>query len=346
MSATPNLPATAEPAGSRPNRLLLIAAFAAMYVFWGGSYLGIRFSLESISPFLLPALRFLIAGVLLFAFARLTGAALPTRRQLRNCAVAGVIMFVFNNALLVWCQRHGVPSGIASILIATSPFWFVLFNWMRGGERPTVMIAVGLLVGFGGIALLINPATAAASGIPLIPAVGTMAAAMFWVAGSLFSRDAELPPSPFMAVAVQLLCGGAANLLLATLAGEVAAFDPAAVTARSWAALFYLAIFASIIALSAYNYLLRHVSAAWVSTYAYINPIVAVSFGWLLAGETLAPQAVLATAIVISSVVLITGGKRLNPTSVRAWAAAQRARRAEKQAALEAERSHLAAPGG
>lgn len=303
------------PRTAAPSKTLLIAAFITMYLVWGGSYLGIRFALESFPPFLVPTFRFLMSGVLLFGLSRAKGAAMPTRLEWRSGAIAGFIMFVLNNSLLVWCQNNGVPSGIASLLVATSPFWFVLIGWMRGGERPTVLMGIGLLIGFVGIGLLLNPAS---TNIPLLPALGTLLAALFWVVGSLYARGAKMHESPMMALATQLITGGLFNLILATVTGEVAAFDLAAISTKSWLAIIYLTLAASIIALSAYMFLLRHVDATWVSTYAYVNPVVAVFLGTLLANEVLSSQMLLAAAIIVFSIILITGGRRFTPEGMRA----------------------------
>jgi drug/metabolite transporter (DMT)-like permease len=296
------------PSSSQPARWLVILAFATIYLIWGSTYLAIAFAVETLPVFLMSATRFLMAGALVLAWTLARGTPRPTRAQWRSAFIAGFLLFVLNNSLLVGAEHDGLPSGIAALLIATTPMWFVLLNWVRsGGERPGVGVFAGLALGTLGIVLLVNPGNAA--GVNPVGAVMVIAAALCWSVGSMYARGASLPKNTVLSIGMQLVAGGLMQLVLAVVSGEVADFDPARVTALSVASMAYLGIMSSIIAFTAFSWLMRVTSPARVATYAYVNPVVAVLLGWALNGEPLQPRTFVAAAIIVFAVVLITRGK-------------------------------------
>ncbi len=288
-----------------PSRWLLVAAFAAVYLIWGSSYLGIHFAIQTLPPFLMTAMRFLFAGVLLFVWARLRGAPMPSRINWKAALISGIFLFVLNNGAIVWAEGNGLPTGVAAVLIATLPMWIVLLTWLKpGGTFPGGLVIIGLVSGFVGILLLFEP-----QGNTLyIPGViAVLFGAFCWAYGSLYAKNAPLPQSAVMATALQLLCGGALQFAIAIPAGELGRFDPAQVSTTSWVAMIYLAIVSSIIAYSAFVWLMRVSTPTKVSTYAYVNPVIAVFLGWLLANEPLTTRTLIAAGIIIASVILING---------------------------------------
>ena len=290
---------------SKPTTLGILAAFAAVYVLWGSTYLGIRFSIETLPPFFTQGVRFFLAGVVLYAWARYRNEAPPTRRQWGGAAITGTALFVCGTGGVVWAE-HFIPSGVAALVVATEPMSFVLLEAMRRRRRPHGIVLAGLALGSAGILVLVGPGTVFGGarfhlGACLVLVAGTFA----WAWGSLFSRGSRLPPTPLMATAATLLTGGALLALVGALAGELGRFDPAAVSMKSIVATIYLFAFGSIIGFSAYLWLLRVSSVSRVSTYAYVNPIVAVFLGWLLAGETLTPRVLIAAVIIVAAVALI-----------------------------------------
>lgn len=304
---------------NHPSRWLLVAAFAAIYTIWGSSYIAIHFAIQSIPPFLMTGLRFTSAGVLLFGWAMLRGAPLPSLANWRAAAIVGGIMFLINNASIVWAEGHGVPSGIVAVLIATVPMWIVVLNWLKpGGAFPGSIVIAGLALGFGGIILLSSPDQTT---VNLIGVGIVLIGAFAWAYGSLYTRTAMLPKSSILSIGMQLFCGGAMQLVISLLIGEFAQFDLAQVSAISIVATVYLAIVSSIIGYSAFVWLMRVVAPEKVATYAYVNPVVAVFLGWLLASEPLTPRTLAAAAIIIFAVILINGYKgkklpRLHPAKV------------------------------
>jgi drug/metabolite transporter (DMT)-like permease len=291
-----------------PSRALLVAAFAAVYIIWGTTYLAIHFAIETIPPFLMTGVRFLLAGGALFTWAKLSGAPMPTRANWRAAAISGFILFVLNNSLLVWAEGPGgLPSGIAAVLVATLPMWIVLLTWFRpGGTFPGGMVIAGLVVGFIGIVMLFNPDSASGN---MIGVVAVIFASFFWAYGSLYAKNAPLPKSTTMATATQLLCGSAMQFALAIPTGELATLDLAKISGVSLLAMLYLGIASSIFAYSAFVWLMRVSTPTKVATYAYVNPVVAVFLGWLLASEELTPRTLIAAGVIIAAVVMINLSK-------------------------------------
>jgi drug/metabolite transporter (DMT)-like permease len=307
----PGRPATAAgAAASAPARSALIVAFAAIYLIWGSTYLGMRVAVETMPPFAMAGLRFLLAGSVLFAFLRLRGAPWPTARQWRVNTIAGTLLLLGGNGLVAWAEQS-VPSGVTALLIGVQPLFFVLAEWAwPGGLRPTAATALALLLGFAGVACLAAPWDAGPGG-GLDPAgVGAILAACgFWAVGSIYSRHAQRGAEPFFAAAQQMLGGGVALALAAGLHGDWTGFDFGAVSFRSWGAFFYLVMFGSLIGFSTFVWLMKHSTPARVSTYAYVNPIIAVFLGWLLLREPVTPRTLLAAAVIVVAVVIITTRK-------------------------------------
>ena len=293
---------------SHATPLKMVVAYAAIYVIWGSTYLAILFAIETLPPFTMAGVRFLIAGGVLYAWARLHGrAAPPTPAQWRSTAIIGLLLLSAGNGLLVWSETR-VASGVAALLVGIVPCWMVLIDWLRPrGTRPTFQIVMGLALGLAGMFWLIGPDALLGGGrADLLGAGAVLLGSLSWAAGSIYSRHAAAPASPFLATAMQMLAGGAALLLLGVALGEPWLFDPAAFSAKSVAGLVYLIVFGSIIAFTAYVWLLRVSTPARVSTYAYINPVVAVFLGWALADEALTSRMLVAAAVIVLGVALIT----------------------------------------
>ena len=290
-----------------PARWRVIAAFAAVYSIWGSTYLAIRFAVQTMPPFLMAGTRFVIAGVILFAWMRLRGTPAPTRRQWRATAIIGGLLLMGGNGVLAWAEQT-VPSGLAALMIATVPVWMVLLEWLRGdGTRPTAGVVIGLALGLVGIVLLVGQANFAGDH-PVNP-VGVIAlvfAALSWATGSFYARHAPVPAASLLGTGMEMLTGGALLLMVGWLTGEFSQLKLDQVSLRSLLAFGYLIVFGSWVGFSAYTWLLRVVKPALSSTYAYVNPVVAVFLGWALAGEALTLQTVLAAAIIIGAVVIIT----------------------------------------
>jgi drug/metabolite transporter (DMT)-like permease len=291
--------------GPRPSQARLIAAFAAVYVLWGSTYLGIRFASETLPPFFTQGVRYLAAGVVLWAWARRTGAAKPTPREWGGGAVAGILLFVCGTGGVIWAERL-IPSGVVALVVATEPAAFVLIESVRRRHLPRGAVVAGLALGAAGLLVLVGPGDLLGSERFALPALLVLLAGTFcWAGGSLFSRGSRLPASPVMATAVTLLCGGPGLAILGAVSGELSRFDPAAVSAKSLLATAYLFVFGSIVGFTAYLWLLRVTTVARVSTYAYVNPVVAVLLGWALAGEPLTPRVGLAAAVIVGAVAII-----------------------------------------
>jgi drug/metabolite transporter (DMT)-like permease len=276
-------------------------ALAAVFLIWGSTYLAIRFALEGgFPPFLLGGIRFLLAGGLVFAFLRLRGVAAPTRAQWGNAAVMGVLLLVLGNGMVNFAEKS-VSSGMAAVAVASAPLWMGVFAAMRG-QRPSGIEWVGLAIGFVGVVWLNAGSSLNASRAGML---ALLVATIAWSFGSIWSRGRDLP-SPFMASAAQMLCGGAAMLVLGLAIGE--RFDGLP-SAHGLAAFAYLVVFGSIIGFSAYIWLLHHVRPALAGSYAYVNPAIAVALGAWLAGERFGQHELLAMGVILLGVVAITVAK-------------------------------------
>jgi drug/metabolite transporter (DMT)-like permease len=294
-----------------PPRTRVILAFATVYLVWGSTYLAIRVAVETMPPFLLAGVRFLIAGALMLGWLRLRGMVLPDARRWFHSAIAGSLMLLGGNGLVVWAEQT-VSSSLAALLVALTPVWFALLDWSHpAGKRPATYTVFGILIGFGGVALLVSGNK---SGVPVSQnpwgVAALVSAGFFWAAGSLWSRYNGKSDSPWMNAALQMICGGAALLLLSLVRGEPQHFNFSRASTESLLALLYLIVFGSWIGFSAYVWLLKVSTPARVTTYAYVNPVVAVVLGCLVLGEPLGVRTLWAAAIILVGVIITTLPKR------------------------------------
>jgi len=297
----------------RATRGQIIAAFASIYTVWGSTYLAIRYAVETMPPFIMGGTRFLISGVLLYAWSRSRGAPRPTMRQWRNATIAGGFLLLGGNGGVVWAEQT-VPSGLTALLVSILPFWLVIIEWARPPRRrPSAAVLIGLVVGFVGLIVLIGPGDIGANGVSLVGAIVLILASLSWAIGSFWSRDAELPESGLLTTGMEMLGGGALLSLAGVIAGELRGFDVSAVSTASWVGWVYLIVFGSLIGFTSYIWLLDKVSPAQLGTYAYVNPVVAVILGWAIAGETLSLRTAVAAVIVICAVALITTARSAPP---------------------------------
>ena len=287
-----------------------VFAFAVLYVVWGSTYLAIRFALETLPGFAMAGVRFLVAGGLVYAWARLRGTPAPTRREWRSAAIVGALLLLGGNGAVVWAERT-VPSGPAALLIATMPLWVVLIEWARhGGSRPGFAVLAGLVLGFTGVGILIDPIGAVRGGtIDPVGALVLVLGSLSWSVGSALAPRLDLPKSMLLGTAMEMIAGGVLLTVLAAVTGELAEVDLTAASFRSLGALLYLIVFGSILAFNAFVYLLKAAPPARVATYAYVNPVVAVLLGWLLANEPIDARVLAATGIIVAAVAMVTFGR-------------------------------------
>jgi len=295
----------AEHASARSATLLLIA-FAAVYIVWGSTYLAIRIGIESLPPLILAGIRHLTAGLLLYPAVRWKTAIRPTAANWRAAVVTGFLLLFLGNGGVSLAEQT-VPSGVAALLVATVSLWLVFLDWLRPrGHQPVPRVVFGLVMGFAGMALLVGPAHLGGSQrIDPGGAAILVFASFSWACGSLYAKHGGMPSSPMLGVALQSLTGGAILLIAAFFAGEYHAFQFAGVTLRSWLAMGYLIVFGSGIGFSAYLYILHKSTAARVGTYAFVNPVVALFLGWLIASEPITLRTALAAAVILTAVVLV-----------------------------------------
>ncbi len=309
-----------------PARSALVLAFAAIYLVWGSTYLAMRITVETMPPFAMAGARFLIAGALLLAFLRLRGAPAPTFRQWRINTVIGTLLLLCGNGVVAWAEQF-VPSGITALLIGVQPLFFVLIEWAwPGGTRPKATTAFALLLGFAGVVWLAAPwENSAHGGLDLTGVLAILVACGFWAFGSIYSRHAKHGADPFLASALQMLGGGAALALAAAVRGDFAHVHLAAISGRSWLAFAYLIACGSLVGFSTFVWLMKHSTPARVSTYAYVNPIVAIFLGWLILDERITPHTLAASVTIIVAVIIITVEKNRR-TSASSSPAAEAAR--------------------
>lgn len=291
-----------------PSRLLVVAAFGGIYLIWGSTYLAIRVAVETLPPFLMAGVRFLLAGATLFAWLRLRGVSFPAPIHWRNAAIGGTLLLVAGNGLVVWAEQS-VTSSLTALLIALTPVWFALADWLRpGGVRPEVRTIAGILVGFIGVALLLSNRGAhdPGSSVSVWGFLALVGAGIFWASGSLFTRHVEKAESPWMNAATQMICGGVGLVIVALLAGEPWQTDWNRFSRRSLLALAYLIVCGSWIGYGAYLWLLQVSTPARVATYAYVNPVIAVFLGWALLGERVDGRIFLGAFVIVTGVAIIT----------------------------------------
>jgi len=306
-----------------PSRGSLLLAFATLYVIWGSTYLAIRVAVVSWPPLVLAAVRFTLAGAGLYAWLRARGAAAPTRREWGAAAIIGTLLLGGGNGLVCWAEQW-VPSGQAALIVASVPLWMTALPWMVGQARmPHPLALAGVALGLAGVGLLVGGAaphaqSAAVGHVLLAGRVALLLASLSWSVGSLLSRRLPLPRQPAMASALEMLAAGPIIAAGAALKGEWGHFHLGAVGRDGWTALVYLIVFGSFAGFGSYVYLLKHATAARVSTYAFVNPLVAVLLGTLFAHEALAARTLAAAALIVcavAAVVLGTGKRRAGQVS-------------------------------
>ena len=291
--------------------LILIAAFFAVYVFWGSTYLAIKYAIETLPPFLMAGARFAFAGSILFLWGRLSkDYETPTREHWRTSFIVGTLLLLGGNGGVVLAQ-HYIPSSLAALLVATEPLWIVVLGWLwlKGG-RPNWKVALGLALGFAGVWMLISgrAVTGVESGGAgqWIGIIAVIVGAFSWAAGSIYGLRSSVPKSSLLTAGMQMMAGSVSLLLVGLIRGEWSTFEPSAVSANSLFGLVYLIIFGSLVGFTAYSWLLKNARPSMVATYAYVNPVIAVMLGWLIAGESMTGQMLFGAGIVVGSVVLIT----------------------------------------
>jgi drug/metabolite transporter (DMT)-like permease len=302
-----------------PRRVQLILAFAALYLIWGSTYLGILFAIQSIPPFLMAGARFFAAGLIMFAIARTQGPLKSTWAEWRTALIVAACLLLGGNGGVTISEKF-VETGLASLIVATVPIYITLLGWLFGmTPRPQPIVWVGLAGGFLGVGILLGPALRLSGGEKSHPLVGMsilLVGSFLWSAGSLYSRTAKHAASPFLSAAQQMFCGGVLLAIVGLIFGEAKHFHPENISALSFGAFVYLVLIGAIIGYTAYFWLLRNCDPAKVATYAYVNPIVAVLLGALFAHETVTARTLIAAALIIGSVALIITVQRMRPKAM------------------------------
>jgi drug/metabolite transporter (DMT)-like permease len=302
----PRLEPPAPPEEKKYRRSRIIAAFAAVYIIWGSTYLAIRYAVGGIPPFLMSGARFLVSGALLYGWARARGAQPPQRLQWRDATIAGVLMLCCGNGAVGWAEQR-VPSGLAALLVAVVPLWMVMIDWARpGGKRPRAIVLLGVAVGFVGLAVLAGFDAGGHSEVDATAAFVLVAASAAWACGSVFNRVADRPESAALSTGIQMLGGSLGLLFVGIARGELSQLHVAQISAPAWAGWLYLVTFGSLIGFTAYIFLLKAVTPAKASTYAYVNPLVAVFLGWAIAGESVTGRTLGAAAVILAGVAMIS----------------------------------------
>jgi drug/metabolite transporter (DMT)-like permease len=284
-----------------------LLAFAIIYFVWGSTFLAIRIGVREVPPFLLAAMRFLVAGVVLYGWMIARGERSPSGRQWASASVLAILIFVLDYGLVFWAEQR-VPSGITAVMLATIPVFMALSEiiFLRT-QRLTARLGSALLIGLGGVAVLMSRSlNLGGAPIDRRGAVALIVASISWSAASTLTRKLPLPSSKVMSSGAQMLAGGVFLALAAAALGEFRNFHPSTVSRAAWLSLLYLIVAGSIIAFTAYVWLIHHESPTKVATYAYVNPVIAVFLGYFLGGEALSLRTILGTPLVLVSVVVIT----------------------------------------
>jgi drug/metabolite transporter (DMT)-like permease len=293
-------------------------AFAIIYFVWGSTFLAIRVGVREVPPFLLAGMRFFAAGIVLYAWMRVKSTPSPTRREWIAASSIAVLIFVLDYGLLFWAEKR-VPSGVAAVMMATIPVYMALTEivFLRT-QRLTPRLAFALLLGIGGVGVLVGRSSAFGGvAIDRSGAIALVISGISWSAAAILLRKLPLPESKVMSSGAQMLAGGILLMLTAALLGELKGFEWRAVSLNAWLALIYLIVAGSIVAFTAYVWLIHHESPTKVGTYAYVNPVVAVLLGYFFGGEALGARTVFGTLLILVSVVVITTAPKGKPESVR-----------------------------
>jgi drug/metabolite transporter (DMT)-like permease len=288
------------------SRVLILGAFAAVYVLWGSTYLAIAVAVQSIPPFLLIGVRSLAAGAVLLGFAQLRKPSMPPARAWASAAASGVLLFGGCHGTLAYAEKY-VSSGLAAVMLATVPFWIVLIKFVISAvDRPKIVMLAALIPGLAGVALFTLPA-GSQKAAPIAPemVLVLLGSAFLWAAGSIISQRQSASIPATTSAGMQLLCGGAAILVVSLLKGELTGFSPSQISVVSWVGFGYLTLAGSVIAFTAYVWLLDHARAPLVATYTFVNPIVAVGLGWAVLGERLTLAMLAGFALVVGSVIAV-----------------------------------------
>jgi drug/metabolite transporter (DMT)-like permease len=301
---------------SRSHAVKVWLAFAIIYLVWGSTFLAIRVGVRDVPPFLLAGMRFLVAGGLLYAWMRGKGTASPTLREWGSATLLAVLIFVLDYGLLFWAERR-VPSGIAAVMMATIPVFMTLSEIVFLKTRQlTLRLGGALLIGIAGVAVLVgHTGSLRDAPVDTLGACALVVAAVSWSVGSALTRKLTLPAVKAMSSGAQMLAGGVLLTLCAAVLGEFRGFHVQAVSLRAWLALIYLIVAGSIVAYTAYVWLIHHESPTKVGTYAYVNPVVAVLLGYFLGGEALGLRTILGTMLVLASVLVITTSPKQTPAT-------------------------------
>jgi drug/metabolite transporter (DMT)-like permease len=298
---------SAAAAKAPEKRVLIYLCFFSIYVIWGSTYLAIRFAVETIPPLYTAGIRHLCAGSILLAWALVKGLK-PTWAQIRASVVIGFFFFLVGHGSLHWAERI-VPSGLAALLIAVEPiFVFLLSSVAARTWKLNGMLLAGILMGLVGVGMLVRGTGGEAEHNLTIGPIAILVGAFSWSVGIIYSRRSHLSGNPLLLSALSLLAGAAMLLVTATIAGEARGFSFARVSRKSLLALGYLILFGSVVAFTAYNWLLEHYSPTLVATHTYVNPVVAVLLGWAYGGEVLTMKVGVAAALVVLAVVLVDRG--------------------------------------
>lgn len=294
-------------ATSQPRAWKVLLAFAIIYFVWGSTFLAIRVGVREVPPFLLAGMRFLVAGIVLYAWMRARGTPSPTAREWGVASFLAVLIFVFDYGLLFWAEKR-VPSGIAAVMMATIPVFMAIAEIVvLRTQRLTLRLGLALLVGLAGVGVLVGHSVSLGeAAVDRAGACALLFAAVSWSAAASLSRRLPSPASKVMSSGAQMLAGGVFLMLAAVLLGEFRGFQVQAVSRGAWLALAYLIVAGSIVGFTAYVWLIHHESPTKVGTYAYVNPVVAVLVGYFLGGEAIGPRTVVGTMLVLVSVVVIT----------------------------------------
>jgi drug/metabolite transporter (DMT)-like permease len=279
-------------------------AFLAVYLCWGMTYLAMRVAVKDIPPHLMSGARFLVAGMVLYLWSRSRGDPAPGAKEWKAAAVVGAFLLLGGNATVAWAEQQ-VPSGLAAVLIAVAPIWMVGFEWARGGRRPSRRVLAGLLLGLLGVGLLVTPNGDSTNQVNLLGGVVLVLASASWAWGSVFSKTAPLPRSPFLATSMEMLAGGALILVVAALTGQIQDFKPGEVSTDAVLSWLFLVVFGSLVGFTAYIWLLGVTSIAKAGTYAYVNPVVAVFLGWAILGEPVTARTIAAAGVILVGVALV-----------------------------------------